>query len=394
MGLLSCRLLTLGSAGDRTLTARRGDGTAAAWLSGRPGQPQARAAAALPQAAARGQRLSLAEASPYGDVEPPAYPGRAEDKFWSWKGYQVRYHHHRAATAGRSRGVVLLIHGFGGNAEHWRKNGPQLAQAGYEVYAIDLLGYGFSAKPDPKSTVLLKVDPTMPERFYNIPMWAEQAATFLQDVCGVAPGDNGDAGALVITNSVGGSVGLQMAVDFPGLVRAVALLDPSLRMLHESNQAPWEKPLVPAVQWALRETSLGEYFFQLVATPTTVRAILRAIYPANPGAVDEELVDCILKPGLSSPNATRVFMDFISYSAGPLIQDQLSHLGASRGRAPVWIGWGAKDPWEPMERGRELYAGLPAVERFQVLPGLGHCPMDEAPEVVNPFLLEFLEAYS
>jgi pimeloyl-ACP methyl ester carboxylesterase len=26
------------------------------------------------------------------------------------------------------------------------------------------------------------------------------------------------------------------------------------------------------------------------------------------------------------------------------------------------------------------------VERFEVMAGLGHCPQDEAPEVVNPLL--------
>lgn len=325
----------------------------------------------------------------YGAVEPPSYPGRQADLFWRWNGYQVRYQHHQPRTA--SRGVVLLIHGFGGNAEHWRKNGPELAQKGYDVYAIDLLGYGFSAKPDPRTTTPLRVDPTMPERFYNIPMWAEQMANFLTEVCRVQPSTNG---ALVITNSVGGSVGLQLAVEYPTLVKGVALLDPSLRMLHFTKQGLFEKPFVPAIQWVLRETSIGDFFFGLVATPTTVQTILRTIYPANPEAVDEELVDCILKPGLSSPNATRVFMDFISYSAGPLPEEQLEILGSRPHSPPVWIGWGTRDPWEPVEKGRALYADLPAVKRFQPLPDLGHCPMDERPDIVNPFLLEFLEAHS
>lgn len=34
---------------------------------------------------------------------------------------------------------MVLIHGFGGNADHWRNNIPTLAKAG-PVYAIDLLG--------------------------------------------------------------------------------------------------------------------------------------------------------------------------------------------------------------------------------------------------------------
>ena len=41
------------------------------------------------------------------------------------------------------------MHGLFVNADHWRKNLPALAEAGYRAYAIDLLGNGFSAKPSP-----------------------------------------------------------------------------------------------------------------------------------------------------------------------------------------------------------------------------------------------------
>lgn len=46
-----------------------------------------------------------------------------------------------------------------------------------------------------------------------------------------------------------------------------------------------------------RDTPLGTYFFSSVATPLTVKNILCQAY-ANDAAVTDELVDCILKPGL------------------------------------------------------------------------------------------------
>lgn len=55
--------------------------------------------------------------------------------------------------------------------------------------------------------------------------------------------------------------------------------------------------------------------------------------------------------------------------------------------------WGAEDPWESIELGREL-ANYPCVEDFIELEGLGHCPQDEAPEIVNPLLLNWLETSS
>jgi hypothetical protein len=48
----------------------------------------------------------------------------------------------------------------------------------------------------------------------------------------------------------------------------------------------------------------------------TVRNILREAY-GDKSAVNDELVEVILKPGLE-PGAVRVFLDFISYSGGPV----------------------------------------------------------------------------
>lgn len=36
----------------------------------------------------------------------------------------------------------MCIHGFGGNADQFRKNIPVFADNGHPSYAIDLLGYG------------------------------------------------------------------------------------------------------------------------------------------------------------------------------------------------------------------------------------------------------------
>ena len=41
---------------------------------------------------------------------------------------------------------------MGACSDHWRKNFPVLAES-CQVYAIDLLGYGWSDKPDPRCTL-------------------------------------------------------------------------------------------------------------------------------------------------------------------------------------------------------------------------------------------------
>jgi len=39
------------------------------------------------------------------------------------------------------------VHGFGASTDHWRKNIAELRND-FEVWAIDLLGFGRSAKPN------------------------------------------------------------------------------------------------------------------------------------------------------------------------------------------------------------------------------------------------------
>ncbi|EFJ52272.1 hypothetical protein VOLCADRAFT_55777, partial [Volvox carteri f. nagariensis] len=286
-------------------------------------------------------------------------------RYWTWKGYNIRYQ--RSGDQGEP---VLLVHGFGGNADHWRKNTPSLG-ARHRAFAIDLLGYGFSDKPNPRSAP--------PNSLYCFDNWGEQLTDFIQQKVGEP--------AFVVCNSVGGLAGLQASISAPHLVQGVQCLDISLRGLHVRRQASWQRPMVAAFQRLLRDTPAGRAFFANVATERTVGNILRQAY-GRKEAVTEELVQAILRPGLQ-PGAVDVFLDFISYSGGPLPEDLLSAT-----RVPVSLVWGEADPWEDVNLGRRLFAQLPAVVEFVTLPGVGHCPQDEAPDLVNPLIERFVATYA
>lgn len=70
-----------------------------------------------------------------------------------------------------------------------------------------------------------------------------------------------------IVVSTSGIAGLQAAVDAPEKVRGVQLMNVSLRMLHTTKQAPWQRPLVSSFQRLLRETQVGVWLFNAVAKP-------------------------------------------------------------------------------------------------------------------------------
>ena len=101
--------------------------------------------------------------------------------------------------------------------------------------------------------------------------------------------------------------------------------------------------------------------------------------------VTDELVKVLLAP-LLLPGAADVVFDTLSYSAGPLPEQLLQDPRLSD--KPVWVCFGDKDPWTPPARVTALEKYAP-VKRIVSLPNVGHCPHDEAPDLVNPLILEF-----
>lgn len=309
------------------------------------------------------KRTILAQGSNGSDevqVKPGVYEGR-----WKWREHVVRYQRVPCANEDVLDPPLLLIHGFGGNCDHWSECLLPLGSS-QDTYALDLLGFGYSDKPDPNLHGS--------ERLYSFENWGQQIVDFCEEFF-----DGREC--LLICNSVGGIAGLQAAVYAPHRVIGVALLNISMRGLHVSKQPPLARPFVRAFQDLLRNTFLGEYFFKSVATAKGVENILKQAY-FDPETVTPEVVQKILRPGLQE-GASKVFLDFISYSTGPLPETLLPHV-----ECPVWIIWGSEDPWEPVREARQ-YKEFGCVKEFIELKGVGHCPQDEAPHLVVPILKDF-----
>ena len=282
---------------------------------------------------------------------------------WMWRGYQINYQ-----TAGETGAAVLLIHGFGASVGHWRKNIPVLAQ-NCRCYAIDLIGFGASAKPQPGAEIE-----------YTFETWGELVVDFCREVIG--------SPTILVGNSIGCIVALQAAVTEPASVRGVASLNCSLRLLHDRKriEMPWYRRWgTPVLQSILNVPDIGKFFFQQLAQRKVVRKILLQAYH-QPAAVTEELINILMAPA-ADPGAADVFLKFTAYSWGPLPEDLLPQLSC-----PAIAIWGAADPWEPIDLGRELM-NVATVDEFIELANVGHCPQDEAPELVNPVLQKWIASF-
>jgi len=349
---------------------------------------------------------------------PPVSPVTGlENRFYEWKhGQRIRYQRTELKPGAEP---VLLIHGLFVCSDHWRHTLKGLDEAGYNAYAIDLFGCGYSDKPPAASELAQKCngengrfdDDNHPSILSKIPLgslkggpqnrivdvdlrhplgspynfytWANQIVDFCQDV--VLQDDKQHKQVSLVCNSIGTISSFQACMDQPDLFKGVFVVCPNFRELH-SAEVPYAKYLMVvlrAVQKLLRER--GQVVFDALAKPDIVKEILKVPYAVD-AAVDDQLVKVLLDP-LLTEGSSQVVFDLLSYSAGPLPEQQLRQFPEG---IPVWIVYGDQDPWTPGPR-VEALANYPAVEKVVSLSRVGHCPHDESPETVNPLLIEFLQ---
>lgn len=141
----------------------------------------------------------------------------ATDLFYNFKNqkfgteHQTRYVHYSPSEPSSSKEQlsIICIHGFGGNADQFRKNLPFLSDHfRADCYAIDLLGYGYSDKPDPREPRWGGVN-----QLYNFELWAEQVSAFVQEVVKAKDEQQGITRKIfLVCNSVGGVLVLLLAI--------------------------------------------------------------------------------------------------------------------------------------------------------------------------------------
>jgi len=299
----------------------------------------------------------------------------------SWRGHRIAWT--RCGESDPSRPAVVLLHGFGASIGHWRHTLPALAPHA-EVFALDLLGFGASDKP--RSRLDGEEGPPDAVR-YCFDLWGAQVADFVSGVVLAA----GARPVHLIGNSIGGIVALAAARQLleRGLAPAqVVLIDCAQRTLDQKRVAElpvWEQAGRPVLRCLVRQRWLLAPLFRLLARPMVVRQVLRQAYPSGAN-VDDALVSLLLRPAADA-GALESFRGFVN-----LFDDHLAPTLMQGLPLPVRLLWGRDDPWEDPAEAARWRDQLPCIQELRVLPGLGHCPHDEAPELVNPILIEWLHA--
>ncbi|HEV2991679.1 MAG TPA: alpha/beta fold hydrolase [Candidatus Angelobacter sp.] len=244
--------------------------------------------------------------------------------------YRIHY-----LVAGEGRPLVL-VHGLGGSAENWLTMIPQFTAKGFRIYALDLLGYGRSDKPD--------VD-------YSISMQSDLLLQFL-DSQGLQQPD-------IAGWSMGGWVAGKFAVDHPQRVRRVMLLD-SAGLKYDAVNARFLRP------------KTSEELTQMMAILTPHPQPIPAFFAHDIlRAMKEE--DWVVGRSLQSMQTGKDILDGKLQSV----------------KAPVLIVWGKQDVLTPLSIGEAMHKEMPQSVLY-VVDGCGHLAPTECQDRIMPEMQKFL----
>ncbi|MTE11864.1 alpha/beta fold hydrolase [Nocardia aurantiaca] len=256
---------------------------------------------------------------------------------------------------GESGPPVLMLHSAGSSHLIWT---PQIAALSreYRVYAVDLPGYGASARPADG---------------YTLERYSELIRAFIEQ--------HGLSGVGLVGNCVGSAISLTLARRHPELIRAVVAINPlteSTAMRGDWGQAARVARALPdstaralsdwhTPRWVARRTARAWF--------TTRRAYRECPYVAP------------LSSGFPARALIYLVRDLSSFAA---LDDWPDHADLP----PICVIWGNQNRVLSAAAGRAVNAML-RPDRAEYLDGCGHVPMLERAADVTAIIGEFLAAH-
>lgn len=257
---------------------------------------------------------------------------------------------------------VILLHGFPENWTSWRHQLEPLAKAGFSVLAPDMRGYNLSERPPDRDA-------------YRLRLLIDDVAELVRAMP--------ERRAHIVGHDWGGVVAWTFAGAYPELTdRLVIMNAPHLRLYRKALRKHYQ---------FFRSWYVG--MFQL---PRVAEALLswndygalRRIFrngPARPGAFSSDDIEQYVRAA-AQPGALTAMLNYYRALRDPGAQ--------AIGRAAIvecetLVIWGDRDRALSVRLLDDVEEVAPRV-RIRRLPTAGHWVQNEAPEIVNRMLLDFL----
>ena len=270
-------------------------------------------------------------------------------------------------VCGEGDHLVLCLHGFPEVAYSWRHQMPRLASLGYRVWAPDLRGYGLTDKPTGLKNYAFE--------------------TLMEDVAGLIDA-SGAREVTLIAHDWGGIIAWHFAAlrirELSGLV-----------ILNAPAPRPDDKP--PSI--FSRQFWRYSYvlFFQLPWLPewvfrrndySAIEGIFRGSMSLAPEQFTDEVI-AVYKEAASRPGALTAMINYYRALVRGGGMRRLKVQGFPNIDTPTLILWGKGDPVLPTEMIADADSWVSDLT-VRLVSNAGHWVQQEAPEVVNTHLQEWL----
>lgn len=275
-------------------------------------------------------------------------PHNDRSQFVHVDGMRIHYQEFGDATAP----PVLLIHGYTASLYSWHRSAPLIADVGFRVIALDLVGFGYSDKP---------------RHFeYTIDAQARTVTRFMDRL--------GIGAAAIIGCSYGGAIAAVIALDYPERVDKLILVDAVI------NDDLKDHPILKLAS----VPGIGEIVTPFIADS---RALLRhrmsgTLARGNHHMITDERVNAILRPLRAADGHHSLLATSRNWQANRVIRD------AHHITQPTLIVWGEEDSVTPLEHGYMLRDAIPGSRVF-VVKNCGHVPQEEKAGLFSNIVSEF-----
>lgn len=257
----------------------------------------------------------------------------------------------RALVAGEGEDV-LFLHGTSGHLEAFTRNIVPHVEAGFRCHAIDLLGHGYTDKPD---------------HDYELPRYVEHVLAYL-DACGIER-------VHLAGESLGGWVSAWLTSEQPERVGTLQLI------------AAGGTKANPAVMERIRTSTTRAVELD---DPAITRERLELLMHHVEGNVTDELVDVRHRiyhtPEFRKNLPHLLCLQDMEIRQRNLLQpERLAKLAGT----PTLIIWGHENPFGDVPEAHEMHENIPG-SRLELYAECGHWPQYEHPERYNPMAIAFL----
>lgn len=251
-----------------------------------------------------------------------------------------------------SNPTLILIHGYTASLYVWKTVAPMLADEGFRVVALDLLGFGYSEKPSWFD--------------YSITSQARVVARFM-NLLGIGR-------ATIAGSSYGGAVAATLALDYAERVEKLVLID-AVANDALKNHPVLKLAALPGLGEALAPFLIDSRLYQRHRMRGTLA-------PTNHDLITDERVDGILRPLTAADAHHSLLATSRNWHAARIEQD--AHLI----NQPTLIIWGEDDRVIPVDDGHRLHASI-LNSRLVVFRHCGHVPQEEKSELFTDVVSEF-----